>query len=93
MKENALDNPATDSVLQRELMQSVAAGDRQAFEQLYRLTSPAFCGCVAHAASPRLGRRGLARQLYYRLESCGKLQPCTEFSHDLVDAHRAQSRH
>jgi RNA polymerase sigma-70 factor (ECF subfamily) len=40
MKENALDNPATDSVLQRELMQSVAAGDRQAFEQLYRLTSP-----------------------------------------------------
>ncbi|WAS99753.1 sigma-70 family RNA polymerase sigma factor [Rouxiella chamberiensis] len=41
MKEHAENPiPPSDSVLHKTLMQAVAAGDRQAFEQLYRLTSP-----------------------------------------------------
>ncbi len=40
MKDSAFENPAGDSLLHRQLLQAMAAGDRQAFEQLYLLTSP-----------------------------------------------------
>ncbi|CAM3495779.1 RNA polymerase subunit sigma [Rouxiella silvae] len=40
MKDSALEKNLTDGQLHSELMQAIAAGDRQAFEHLYRLTSP-----------------------------------------------------
>lgn len=40
MKDSAFENPSGDGQLHRQLMQVMARGDRQAFEQLYRLTSP-----------------------------------------------------
>lgn len=40
MKDSAFGNPSGDGELHKQLMQAMAAGDRQAFEQLYRLTSP-----------------------------------------------------
>lgn len=44
------------AVEQVKLMQAIADGDRQAFEQLYRLTSPhLFCHRVAHVAASPLG--------------------------------------
>lgn len=35
---------------QQKLMQAVAKGDRRAFEQLYRLTSPHLFAVAAHVA-------------------------------------------
>ncbi len=40
MKDSASEIPPTDGELHKQLLQAMASGDRDAFEQLYRLTSP-----------------------------------------------------
>lgn len=70
MHDNFFVKPTPENApeVQRELMSAMAVGDRQAFEQLYRLTSPGYSPSHTHVAATCLGRRSVARQLYHRVE-------------------------